>query len=49
MSRKAKGPSKAERLEMEAIKKTYRMERRALRDQLEEENRNTNFYEQERE
>ena len=49
MSRKAKGPSKAERLEMEAIKKTYRMECRALRDQLEEENRNTNFYEQERE
>ena len=41
--------SKAEKQEIENRKKAYRMECRALEEELEEENRNTNFYEQERE
>jgi hypothetical protein len=49
MKRKAKGPSKAEKQAMEAKKKEYRMRCRLLRDEIEEENRKTNFYEQERE
>ena len=38
--------SKAEKQEIENRKKAYRMECRALEEELEEENRNTNFYEQ---
>ena len=41
--------SKAEKQEIENRKKAYRMECRRLEEELEEENRNTNFYEQERE
>ena len=47
--KKAKKMSKAERQEMENRKRAYRMECRSLEEELEEENRNTNFYEQERE
>ena len=47
--KKAKGLSKAEKAALEARRKEYRMKCRALEQELEEENRNTNFYEQERE
>lgn len=47
--KKAKGLSKAEKALIEARKKEYRTTCRALEQELEEENRNTNFYEQERE
>jgi hypothetical protein len=48
-NKKSKKMSKAEKQELENRKRTYRMECRALEEELEEENRNTNFYEQERE
>ena len=47
--KKNKKMSKAEKQELENRKRAYRMECRALEEELEEENRNTNFYEQERE
>ena len=47
--KKAKKMSKAEKAELEARKKAYRFKCRELEEELEEENRNTNFYEQERE
>jgi hypothetical protein len=47
--KKAKGPSKAERQEMENRRKIYRAKCRLLEQEVEEENRNTNLYSQERE
>ena len=47
--KKAGGLSKAEKAAIEARKKELRMKCRELDKEIEEENRNTNFYEQERE